>query len=214
MLVLRRDAPDSISLYPANMKAVLVLFQFMLLLAMVFGLLIFSDDYHSDIFYPGLFCYFFMLFAVVFLTWVDRPIVVNKNHLKALGHSNIYSIYSILNIRRSLKLKWTEINSVSWKKEASIQIKQSADSNENIFRIPFGTEFWNVIQSQKFAPAKKVFELIADMSNAKSEESKDQIFEKFLTHGPSDQKSKTFSPVLVMSCQLGLLALIFTFFNS
>jgi hypothetical protein len=151
---------------------------------------------------------------VVFLTWVDRPIVVNKNHLKALGHSNIYSIYSILNIRRSLKLKWTEINSVSWKKEASIQIKQSADSNENIFRIPFGTEFWNVIQSQKFAPAKKVFELIADMSNAKSEESKDQIFEKFLTHGPSDEKSKTFSPVLVMSCQLGLLALIFTFFNS
>ena len=107
-----------------------------------------------------------MLFAVVFLTWVDRPIVANKNHLKALGHSNIYSIYSILNIRRSLKLKWTEINSVSWKKEASIQIKQSADSNENIFRIPFGTEFWNVIQSQKFAPAKQVFELIADMSNA------------------------------------------------
>jgi hypothetical protein len=190
------------------MKAVLVLFQFMLLLAIVFGLLIFSDDYHSDFFYPGIFCYFFMLFGVVFLTWVDRPIVVNKNYLKALGHSNIYSIYSILNIRRSLKLKWTEINSVSWKKDASIQINQSTDSNEDIFRIPFGTGFWNVIQSQKFAPPKKVFELIEDMSNAKSEKAKDQIFKQFLTFGPTDEKAKKFSPWLIISSQLVLLALI------
>ena len=67
MLVLRRDAPDSISLYPANMKAVLVLFQFVLLLAMVFSLLVLSNDHHPGIFNGGIFCYCFMLFAVVFL---------------------------------------------------------------------------------------------------------------------------------------------------
>ena len=187
------------------MKAVLVLFQFMLLLAMVFGLLVLSDDHHSGIFNGGIFCYCFMLFAVVFLTWENKPLVITKDYLKMYAYSNRYSV---LNIRRSFKLKWEEIDLGDDFKTGMVLINKLSNSDENIFRIPFTTFAWHVIKSQKFVTPIKTFELIQHMSKAKSEKAKDQIFKQFLTFGPTDEKAKNFSPLLIISSQLALLAVI------
>jgi len=187
------------------MKAVLVLFQFMLLLAMVFGLLVLSDDHHSGIFNGGIFCYCFMLFAVVFLIWENKPLVITKDYLKMYAYSNRYSV---LNIRRSFKLKWEEIDLGDDFKTGMVLINKLSNSDENIFRIPFTTFAWHVIKSQKFVTPIKTFELIQHMSKAKSEKAKDQIFKQFLTFGPTDEKAKNFSPLLIISSQLALLAVI------
>ena len=197
--------PDPITLYPSNMKAVLVLFQFVLLLAMVFSLLVLSDDHHSGIFNGGIFCYCFMLFAVVFLTWENKPLVITKDYLKMYAYSNRYSV---LNIRRSFKLKWEEIDLGDDFKTGMVLINKLSNSDENIFRIPFTTFAWHVIKSQKFVTPIKTFELIQHMSKAKSEKAKDQIFKQFLTFGPTDEKAKNFSPLLIISSQLALLAVI------
>ena len=187
------------------MKAVLVLFQFVLLLAMVFSLLVLSNDHHPGIFNGGIFCYCFMLFAVVFLTWENKPIVITKDHLKMYAYSNRYSV---LNIRRSFKLKWEEIDLGDDFKTGMVLINKLSNSDENIFRIPFTTFAWHVIKSQKFVTPIKTFELIQHMSKAKSEKAKDQIFKQFLTFGPTDEKAKKFSPLLIISSQLALLAVI------
>ena len=197
--------PDPITLYPSNMKAVLVLFQFVLLLAMVFSLLVLSDDHHSGIFNGGIFCYCFMLFAVVFLTWENKPLVITKDYLKMYAYSNRYSV---LNIRRSFKLKWEEIDLGDDFKTGMVLINKLSNSDENIFRIPFTTFAWHVIKSQKFVTPIKTFELIQHMSKAQSEKAKDQIFKQFLTFGPTDEKAKNFSPLLIISSQLALLAVI------
>ena len=202
---MKNQPPDSITLYPSNMKAVLVLFQFMLLLAMVFGLLVLSDDHHSGIFNGGIFCYCFMLFAVVFLIWENKPLVITKDYLKMYAYSNRYSV---LNIRRSFKLKWEEIELDGAGKTGMVLINKLSNSEENIFRIPFTTFAWHVIKSQKFVTPIKTFELIQHMSKAKSEKAKDQIFKQFLTFGPTDEKAKNFSPLLIISSQLALLAVI------
>ena len=202
---MKNQPPDSITLYPSNMKAVLVLFQFVLLLAMVFSLLVLSDDHHSGIFNGGIFCYCFMLFAVVFLIWENKPIVITKDHLKAFAYSNRYSV---LNIRRSFKLKWEEIDLGDDFETGMVLINKLSNSDENIFRIPFTTYAWHVIKSQKFVTPIKTFELIQHMSKAQSEKAKDQIFQQFLTFGPSDEKAKKFSPLLIISSQLVLLAVI------
>ena len=187
------------------MKAVLVLFQFMLLLAMVFGLLVLSDDHHSGIFNGGIFCYCFMLFAVVFLIWENKPLVITKDYLKMYAYSNRYSV---LNIRRSFKLKWEEIDLGDDFKTGMVLINKLSNSDENIFRIPFTTFAWHVIKSQKFVTPIKTFELIQHMSKAKSEKAKDQIFKQFLTFGPTDEKAKKFPPLLIIFSQLALLAVI------
>ena len=187
------------------MKAVLVLFQFMLLLAMVFGLLVLSDDHHSGIFNGGIFCYCFMLFAVVFLTWENKPIVITKDHLKMYAYSNRYSV---LNIRRSFKLKWEEIELDGAGKTGMVLINKLSNSEENIFRIPFNSFAWHVVKSQKFVTPIKTFDLIQHMCKAQSEKAKDQIFKQFLTFGPTDEKAKNFSPLLIISSQLALLAVI------
>ena len=202
---MKNQPPDSISLYPSNMKAVLVLFQFMLLLAMVFGLLVLSNDHHSGIFNGGIFCYCFMLFAVVFLTWENKPLVITKDYLKMYAYSNRYSV---LNIRRSFKLKWEEIDLGDDFKTGMVLINKLSNSDENIFRIPFTTFAWHVIKSQKFVTPIKTFELIQHMSKAQSEKAKDQILKQFLTFGPTDEKAKKFSPLLIISSQLVLLAVI------
>ena len=202
---MKNQPTDSIKLHPSNMKAVLVLFQFMLLLAMVFGLLVLSDDHHSGIFNGGIFCYCFMLFAVVFLTWENKPLVITKDYLKMYAYSNRYSV---LNIRRSFKLKWEEIDLGDDFKTGMVLINKLSNSDENIFRIPFTTFAWHVIKSQKFVTPIKTFELIQHMSKAKSEKAKDQIFKQFLTFGPTDEKAKNFSPLLIISSQLALLAVI------
>jgi len=201
----KNQPTDSIKLHPSNMKAVLVLFQFMLLLAMVFGLLVLSDDHHSGIFNGGIFCYCFMLFAVVFLIWENKPLVITKDYLKMYAYSNRYSV---LNIRRSFKLKWEEIDLGDDFKTGMVLINKLSNSDENIFRIPFTTFAWHVIKSQKFVTPIKTFELIQHMSKAKSEKAKDQIFKQFLTFGPTDEKAKNFSPLLIISSQLALLAVI------
>ena len=187
------------------MKAVLVLFQFMLLLAMVFGLLVLSDDHHSGIFNGGIFCYCFMLFAVVFLTWENKPLVITKDYLKMYAYSNRYSV---LNIRRSFKLKWEEIELDGAGKTGMVLINKLSNSEENIFRIPFNSFAWHVVKSQKFVTPIKTFDLIQRMSKAQSEKAKDQIFKQFLTFGPTDEKAKNFSPLLIISSQLALLAVI------
>ena len=187
------------------MKAVLVLFQFVLLLAMVFSLLVLSNDHHSGIFNGGIFCYCFMLFAVVFLTWENKPLVITKDYLKMYAYSNRYSV---LNIRRSFKLKWEEIELGDDLKTGMVLINKLSNSDENIFRIPFTTFAWHVIKSQKFVTPIKTFELIQHMSKAQSEKAKDQIFKQFLTFGPTDEKAKKFSPLLIISSQLALLAVI------
>ena len=202
---MKNQPPDSITLYPSNMKAVLVLFQFMLLLAMVFGLLVLSDDYHSGIFNGGIFCYCFMLFAVVFLTWENKPLVITKDYLKMYAYSNRYSV---LNIRRSFKLKWEEIELDGAGKTGMVLINKLSNSEENIFRIPFNSFAWHVVKSQKFVTPIKTFDLIQRMSKAQSEKAKDQIFKQFLTFGPTDEKAKNFSPLLIISSQLALLAVI------
>ena len=202
---MKNQPTDSIKLHPSNMKAVLVLFQFMLLLAMVFGLLVLSDDHHSSIFNGGIFCYCFMLFAVVFLIWENKPLVITKDYLKMYAYSNRYSV---LNIRRSFKLKWEEIDLGDDFKTGMVLINKLSNSDENIFRIPFTTFAWHVIKSQKFVTPIKTFELIQHMSKAKSEKAKDQIFKQFLTFGPTDEKAKNFSPLLIISSQLALLAVI------
>ena len=202
---MKNQPPDSITLYPSNMKAVLVLFQFMLLLAMVFGLLVLSDDHHSGIFNGGIFCYCFMLFAVVFLTWENKPLVITKDYLKMYAYSNRYSV---LNIRRSFKLKWEEIELDGAGKTGMVLINKLSNSEENIFRIPFNSFAWHVVKSQKFVTPIKTFDLIQRMSKAQSEKAKDQIFKQFLTFGPTDEKAKNFSPLLIISSQLALLAVI------
>jgi hypothetical protein len=201
----KNQPTDSIKLHPLNMKAVLVLFQFMLLLAMVFGLLVLSDDHHSGIFNGGIFCYCFMLFAVVFLTWVTKPIVITKDHLNIYAYSNRYSV---LNIRRSFKLKWEEIELGDDLKTGMVLINKLSNSDENIFRIPFNRVAWHVVKSQKFVTAIKTFDLIQHMCKAQSEKAKDQIFKQFLTFGPTDEKAKKFSPLIIISSQLVLLAII------
>ena len=202
---MKNQPPDSITLYPSNMKAVLVLFQFVLLLAMVFGLLVLSDDHHSGIFNGGIFCYCFMLFAVVFLTWENKPLVITKDYLKMYAYSNRYSV---LNIRRSFKLKWEEIELDGAGKTGMVLINKLSNSEENIFRIPFNSFAWHVVKSQKFVTPTKTFDLIQHMCKAQSEKAKDQIFKQFLTFGPTDEKAKKFSPLLIIFSQLVLLAVI------
>lgn len=202
---MKNQPPDSITLYPANMKAVLVLFQFVLLLAMVFSLLVLSNDHHSGIFNGGIFCYCFMLFAVVFLTWENKPLVITKDYLKMYAYSNRYSV---LNIRRSFKLKWEEIELDGAGKTGMVLINKLSNSEENIFRIPFNSFAWHVVKSQKFVTPIKTFDLIQRMSKAQSEKAKDQIFKQFLTFGPTDEKAKKFSPLLIIFSQLALLAVI------
>ena len=202
---MKNQPPDSITLYPSNMKAVLVLFQFVLLLVMLFGLLVLSDDHHSGIFNGGIFCYCFMFFAVVFLTWENKPLVITKDHLNIYAYSNRYSV---LNIRRSFKLKWEEIELGDDLKTGMVLINKLSNSDENIFRIPFNRVAWHVVKSQKFVTAIKTFDLIQHMCKAQSEKAKDQIFKQFLTFGPTDEKAKKFSPLLIISSQLVLLAVI------
>ena len=175
------------------MKAVLDLFQFVLLLAMVFSLLVLSNDHHSGIFNGGIFCYCFMLFAVVFLTWENKPLVITKDYLKMYAYSNRYSV---LNIRRSFKLKWEEIELDGAGKTGMVLINKLSNSDENIFRIPFNSFAWHVVKSQKFVTPIKTFDLIQHMCKAQSEKAKDQILNNFLLLDRRTKRLKNFHPCL------------------
>ena len=89
-----------------------------------------------------------------------------------------------------------------------VLINKLSNSDENIFRIPFNRVAWHVVKSQKFVTAIKTFDLIQHMCKAQSEKAKDQIFKQFLTFGPTDEKAKKFSPLIIISSQLVLLAII------
>ena len=205
---MKNQPANSIVLRSSDTKIILVFFQFLLLLAILLGLLIFSDDHHSGIFNGGISCYSFMLFGVVFSIWLHRPVVITKNHLKAFGYSYPRQI-----IPRSLTLKWEEIESVDGSKKGMILLNKVSKLDPSIFNIHFETER-SEMRSKQSITKTKALKLIKDMCGAQSEKEKDQIFEKFLTVDPLARKLKSFSPMLVIFSQLGLLALIIKIFDS
>ena len=174
---------------------------------MLLGLLIFSADHHSGIFSVGISCYSFMLFGVVLSIWLHRPVVITKNHLKAFGYSYPRQI-----IPRSLTLKWEEIESVDGSKKGMILLNKVSIGSKH-FQYPFRNGR-NEMRSKQSVTKTKALKLIKDMCGAQSEQAKDQIFEKFLTVDPLARKLKSFSPILVICSQLGLLALIIKIFDS
>ena len=205
-----------------------VLLQFFILLGIILSLLVLDneDDIHTGIVCAFGGCYFFTLFGIIVLLRTNKPVVVSKEGIKFFVHTrNSYNIP----VQKLVELNWNELGLVTYKKSSPniptgkselkippssvLTIEQISESGKNTFDIDYseGSERLE-IKSKQVVSTAKAAKLIENMRDAQSENNKDEIFEKFVTIGPSDKKIIYFPPPVLFCAQVALIIVIIILF--
>lgn len=157
-----------------------------------------------------------------FLRRVNKPVVVSKEGIKFFVHTrNSYN----MPVQKLVELNWSELGSVTYEKHHPIipadksnlkippssvlGIEQISDSGKNTFDIDYseGSERIEIKSKQVISNAKAA-KLIENMRDAQSKNDKDEIFEKFVTIGPSDKKIIYYPPPVLFCGQVALIIVI------